>query len=64
MQGLLKGSYANDIFDVIWNNINLRNDLFKPSDYPLGLTNAIGLIDFNRWVQDFEPKIFIIVETN
>ena len=64
MQGLLKGSYANDIFDVIWNNINLRNDLFKPSDYPLGLTKAIGLIDFNRWVQDFEPKIFIIVETN
>lgn len=65
MQSLLQGSKKDAIFEVIWNNIPLKNSLWNPDDYPTGgITKNEALITFMDWLQNLNDKIYIIVDVN
>ncbi|MDZ7900773.1 MAG: hypothetical protein U5N85_22435 [Arcicella sp.] len=47
------------IFDVIWNNTNgLTQDLWKPIDYPSGISKAQAKSIFVNWVSDTNNSIY------
>ena len=64
MKVVLQGSRANDIFDEIWKNIDLRTSLFGNVD-PLdnGDKNDSKTL-FSQLVQNLDNKVFVFVDVH
>jgi hypothetical protein len=63
---LFKGRDSTAIFDVIWNNIPLRNSLWVAANYPGGVlpTRNVAQVEYRGWLDALDNRIFIIVDVN
>ena len=52
------GSYNYEIFDDLWNNSNLKNNLWKPENFPNGISKNQAKIIFKDWVTKSNAKLF------
>lgn len=64
IQTILKGSSADAIFEVIWGNLPLRNNLWDATTYPVGVTKLQARSIYDGWLNALDNKVFVMVDVN